>query len=68
MWDRGPEEDECPRSGQDDRVDRVDDASMWGRGTAGLGVLATARLHDATLVTSDADFAGLPDVIYLPKG
>jgi len=31
-------------------------------------VLATARLHDATLVTSDADFARLPGVIYLPKG
>ncbi len=30
-------------------------------------VYATARAHHATLVTSDADFKGLPDVVYLKK-
>ncbi len=30
-------------------------------------VLATARLHDAEVVTSDADFQDLPGVTYIPK-
>jgi toxin FitB len=30
-------------------------------------VLATAQMHDADLVTSDADFKGLPRVIYIPN-
>jgi predicted nucleic acid-binding protein len=30
-------------------------------------VLATARLHDATLWTQDADFEGLPGVRYRPR-
>lgn len=30
-------------------------------------VLATAQAHDAELVTSDSDFAGLPGVIYISK-
>ncbi len=30
-------------------------------------VLATAQAHDAELVTSDADFAGIPGVVYIPK-
>ncbi len=30
-------------------------------------VLATARLHNAEVVTSDADFEGLPGVIYVAK-
>lgn len=30
-------------------------------------ILATARLHDAELVTSDADFQGIPGVTYIPK-
>jgi predicted nucleic acid-binding protein len=30
-------------------------------------VLATARLHNAEVVTSDVDFEGIPGVIYIPK-
>jgi len=30
-------------------------------------ILATARLYDAEVVTSDADFAGVPAVTYIPK-
>lgn len=30
-------------------------------------VLATARAHDAEVVTSDSDFAALPDVVYIAK-
>jgi toxin FitB len=30
-------------------------------------VLATARLHDAEVITSDADFSGIPGAIYVPK-
>lgn len=30
-------------------------------------ILATARQHDATLWTMDADFAGLANVRYIPK-
>ena len=30
-------------------------------------VLATARLYDAEVVTSDADFDGLDGVTYIPK-
>jgi predicted nucleic acid-binding protein len=30
-------------------------------------VLATARLHDAQVVTSDADFSGVPGAIYIRK-
>ncbi|MEZ0396311.1 MAG: type II toxin-antitoxin system VapC family toxin [Anaerolineales bacterium] len=30
-------------------------------------ILATARLHDATLWTQDAHFAGLENVKYIPK-
>jgi predicted nucleic acid-binding protein len=30
-------------------------------------VLATAQAHDADVITSDADFANLPGVIYIPK-
>jgi PIN domain. len=30
-------------------------------------VLATARLHDAEVITSDADFSGIPGTIYIPK-
>lgn len=30
-------------------------------------ILATARLYDAEVVTSDADFEGLPGVTYIPK-
>ncbi len=30
-------------------------------------VLATARLNDADVITSDADFAGLPGVTYVSK-
>jgi predicted nucleic acid-binding protein len=30
-------------------------------------VLATARLHDAEVITSDADFSGVPGAIYIPK-
>lgn len=30
-------------------------------------ILATARLHDAEVVTSDADFEGVPGVTYIPK-
>ena len=30
-------------------------------------ILATCRLFRAELVTSDADFAGIPEVTYLPK-
>lgn len=29
-------------------------------------ILATARLHEAEVVTSDADFEGIPGVTYLP--
>ena len=30
-------------------------------------ILATARLHEAEVVTSDGDFAGVPGVTYIPK-
>ena len=30
-------------------------------------VLATALAHEAEVVTSDADFAGIPGVVYIPK-
>jgi predicted nucleic acid-binding protein len=30
-------------------------------------VLATAQAHDADVITSDADFASIPRVVYLPK-
>ena len=30
-------------------------------------VLATARLYGAEVITSDADFSGIPGVTYLPK-
>lgn len=30
-------------------------------------VLATARLHDAQVITSDADFEGVPGVVYIAK-
>lgn len=30
-------------------------------------VLATARAHDADVVTSDSDFADVPGVVYIPK-
>lgn len=30
-------------------------------------ILATARLYDAEVVTSDADFEGVPGVTYIPK-
>lgn len=30
-------------------------------------VLATAQAHNADVVTSDADFAGVPGVVYIPK-
>jgi len=30
-------------------------------------VLATARLHEAEVVTSDVDFEGVPGVTYIPK-
>lgn len=30
-------------------------------------ILATARLHEAEVITSDADFEGIPGVTYLPK-
>ena len=30
-------------------------------------VLATAQAHDTNVVTSDADFAGVPGVLYIPK-
>lgn len=38
-----------------------------GLATADAVVLATARAHGAELLTCDAHFAELPDVIYLPK-
>jgi len=31
-------------------------------------VYATARHHDAELISSDADFQGLPGVHFIPKG
>lgn len=30
-------------------------------------VLATAQAHEADVVTSDADFADIPGVVYIPK-
>ncbi len=30
-------------------------------------VLATAQAHDAEVVTSDSDFAGIAGVVYIPK-
>jgi toxin FitB len=30
-------------------------------------ILATAQLHEAEVVTSDADFENVPGVIYIPK-
>jgi len=30
-------------------------------------ILATARLYEAEVVTSDADFEGVPGVTYIPK-
>ena len=30
-------------------------------------IIATARLHEAEVVTSDADFDGVPGVTYIPK-
>ncbi len=39
----------------------------WKLPMADSIVYATARAHAATLITSDADFKGLPDVIYLKK-
>ena len=30
-------------------------------------ILATGRVHEAEVVTSDADFEGLPGVTYIPK-
>ena len=30
-------------------------------------ILATARLHEAAVVTSDADFEGVPGVTFIPK-
>ena len=30
-------------------------------------VLATAQAHGADVVTSDADFADIPGVVYIPK-
>ena len=30
-------------------------------------ILATARLHNATLLTQDADFEGIEGVLYFPK-
>ena len=38
-----------------------------GLATADAIVLATARARDADLLTCDAHFADLPDVVYLPK-
>lgn len=35
--------------------------------TADALIYATARVHGADLLTCDQHFAGLPDVIYLPK-
>ncbi len=37
-----------------------------GLGMADAIVYATARHHDATLVTGDFDFADVPDVEYIP--
>ena len=31
-------------------------------------VLATAQAHEADVVTSDADFDGIPGVVYIAKG
>jgi predicted nucleic acid-binding protein len=30
-------------------------------------ILATARMYDAVVITSDADFEGVPGVTYIPK-
>ena len=30
-------------------------------------VLATAQAHDAEVITSDSDFAGIPGVVYIRK-
>ena len=45
-------------------------AELWrrhGLATADAIVLATARFHEADLLTSDAHFAGLDHVVYVEK-
>lgn len=45
----------------------ADNSLSLGLAMADAIVYTTARLHDATLVTSDADFQHLPHVEYLRK-
>ena len=45
-------------------------ARLWDRhklATADAIIYATARVHEADLLTCDRHFEGLPGVIYLPK-
>lgn len=46
----------------------ADIAREFKLATADAIIYATARQHDATLVTSDAHFADLPQVKYFQKG
>lgn len=53
----------------DDRIAvmAAEDSLSLGLPMADAIVYATARAEKATLVTSDADFKGLPNVVYLAK-
>ena len=46
-------------------LEAADVALSQGLAMADAIVLATARRHGATLVTGDADFSGLPDVVVI---
>ncbi len=48
-------------------LEAADLSLQHGLAMADAVVYATARHHDATLVTSDEDFAELPGVVYLQK-
>jgi predicted nucleic acid-binding protein len=43
-------------------LEAADFALELGLAMADAAILATARRHRASIVTADADFAGLPDV------
>lgn len=46
----------------------ADVAREFRLATADAIIYATARQHDAKLITSDAHFSNLPDVVFLAKG
>jgi predicted nucleic acid-binding protein len=48
-------------------IQAVEASLMHGLAMADAIVYATAQSHDATLVTGDADFKNLPNVLYFKK-